>query len=303
VTDPYQVYDPPSYPEDRFLTQAEMEAKQRAMALLAGTSPNVRICIMDQFVLDRGPYQNPNIHLHTYAEYMNWRHNNIDPRTGAIVADGDPWTAWMTYDDWAQIAPPQGPFGPQPIPPVGWNYRARVNPNGISQMQGWWNVAGMWGDPSGTTIVVHVGPDQVQLLEGLQTRLTLSGVFSFIDCYIGRSSLADPFVATEMHYVSFNGGQNGAAIAASPGAPFGQVVSDPLPIGINAINGLLVSFYTGLNQPSNVGYRTTEPGWTSRVAKTNLSANPDKSGTAWTTTPVPYAVTGLLSIEAYYLPP
>src|SRR5262245_31475535 len=167
MTNPYTIYKPPSYPEDKAMTVAQMEAKQRDSSMKRAQSPGILICKLEQV----NSFDVPT-HVHPFQECMDWRHANV-------IADDDPWMYWWTYDKWAEIAPPK-PVPPVPvIPPVGWNARVRVVPNGISQMDG---SSSGW---EGFTIVAKTIDVENSLLVtgGVATRIRMTGSYQTMEAY------------------------------------------------------------------------------------------------------------------------
>jgi hypothetical protein len=279
MSDNYNLSNPPSYPEDRFLTEDEIAARQRTASLYRAQSPGDRVCSMDAYYLDR--FGNPNEHLHTYDEYMQWRHDHV-------IADSDPWTNWMTADAWAQIAP----FPPIPpgsvIPPMGWNYRVRVVPNGISQMEG------LTSSLLGYTFVTKTpapSPSSV-IAGGLSTRITLVGQFQTVEAYV---SPCNSLLGWAVNSIS---DLNRLTVAGNPNfSVYGQVVCDPLPYGIDGQNGFLVTAHVSV-APGQLGFRNVENGWSARLKSGNFTTDLDKGGSDWAD--ATEQVLSLLMIEGYY---
>jgi len=254
----------PLYPDDAYFTEDMFNAEARAKSMQRAETPSVKLCLLETVDSETHP-----LHTHTYSECMDYRANqDISPQA--------PWTYWSEYDSY--------PFGPPPVilPPAihGWNAIARVNRYGISEMNGW---AGGW---QGYTFVVQIGASQFITAgygSGLQTRLMLAGSAIFKDVFIGPATNM-PFVASVLHPVTF-GGQNQFQIDStySDGGiamPYTRM-SDFVPMGIDAPNGLIVSGYV-VAPPSggSSGYVQTygyEPDWYSRGIAGNHSADLDKS--------------------------
>jgi hypothetical protein len=285
----YEVYEPPSYPEHRLLTEAEIEAKQRATSVIRAQSPGVRVCSIDAFALEHGDEQDPRSHLHSYDALMEWRHSHIDPQTGAIVEDGDSWSYWMTYSAWAQIAPPLPPPEPFPIPPVGWHARVRVVPEGISQMNG---VTDSW---LGFTIVTKTPAVTLSAyaMGGNATRVRLSGSYQTLEAYISPcksgyavNSLTDLYRLTVGGNTTFTVGN--------------ETITDELPFGVDGSNGFLLTLYISA-APGLVKFREPELGWSARYKQPgNFTRELNKGGTDWLA--ASQDSLSLLMVEGYYPP-
>lgn len=280
----------PIYPRDRFLTEDEFNAQARHCERMRAISPGERVCILDYYHLEFGPEQDPIPHLlsHESAEYLDWRHNNLDPRTDQLVADGDPWTPWLTADQWAEIAPAPPPPPPFPTPPVGWNVRMQVVPAGIPQMNG--TLAGMLG----YTFVTKTPPVQLSALVegGVATRITLVGNYQTIEAYVSPA-FQNTFVVhdpADLHRLTVNG-QTTFTVN-------GSVVTDPLPYGFDGSGGFLVTAHVSA-APGTLGTREPEPGWASRWKPAgNWTTQLDKSGSDFTD--ATQDSLSLLMVEGYY---
>jgi len=273
----------PLYPQDAGLTVPEMEAVARAGSMERAQSPGELICIVDNTSSDAVPVITHDL-AHSYQELMDYRHANV-------IADDAPWTYWTLSDVWAASQPPLLPPSPGPPPPDGWNWQARVNPYGISEPDIW---SPMITAP-GYTYVVQIDPSVVLLASpGFETRLLFTGGLPWVsgahlsDVYVGE--VVAPWVASQLHHVTFNGGYNDV------GGVLLEQITDPIPVGINASRGLLVSFVV---QAGVVGGRQTEPGWALRLQAGNHAADLDKSGAGWT--PGTWASVGVLTVDGFYV--
>jgi hypothetical protein len=286
----------PDYPGDALLTEDEFNAKARACSMMRAISPGERECVIDPVEIESAddPLA-PSEHYptHSYTDYMNWRHSHIDSNTGAIIADGDPWTPYLTADAWAEIAPPQPPLPPPPIPPVGWNPRARINPSGISQMDALPNGPGGGGTWAGYTIMTQVDGLHVLhpalILGGNATRVRLQGPFTTIEAYIGPLQVSS--IALALYRLTFNGSFTGSADVT------GYVTSDALPFGFDGSHGFMFSMYVTVGK---VGQKTIEPGWMASFAIGNQAAQLDKSNAQIWTPLTGQGSFGLVEIDGYY---
>jgi hypothetical protein len=277
----------PSYPEDRFMTESEIATKARACSLMRANSPGELICYphMGAVEIPGWPMPgNPNSHTHPYDEFMAFRRNHDPP-----IGDDDAWMYYLLYDQWAAIAPPGQPEEPFPNPPVGWNPRVRVNPRGISQMDG------LTGLMLGYTFVTKTKEAQPSALVqgGVGTRLTLTGQYETIEAYV--SPCHHDFAITDvifLHRLMVNGNTTFQVN--------GEVVTDPLPYGIDGSNGFLVTAFVSAT-PAKLGYKAVEPEWSTRTKTPgNWTTQLDKGGSDWTAGA--YASLSLLMIEGYYGP-
>lgn len=274
--------------------QSGIAPRVLSASLARAQSPGDLVCKVDQHpALEVPDFR----HGHPYDEFMAYRHFNV-------IGDQDPWMYWWTSDQWADIAPPILPPPPPPPPPSGWNARARVNSQGITQAKGL--TSGM----TGYTIAVMIYPGAV--LHGLTngvpaavaTRVTLSGWFTFIDAFVGP--VITPWVTDRMMRLTF-GGQPTGAVVPNRDLPYGEIVSDPMQFTFDASHGIMFSaFITSIGNP---GWYAPEPGWACRWTPPmygNRSADLDKSGIGG----APWGLVGeqsgesliLMSVEGYYQP-
>jgi hypothetical protein len=271
----------PTWPEDRFMTADELTAAARNCSRMRAQSPGERVCVIDTTRLPASPEQNPNVHLHTTAYLMHWRYENV-------IGNLDPWTYWLTDDEWAAIAPAPPPQPPFPRPPVGWNSTMQVLPGGIPQMDGL--LRGMLGFTfvTQTTFV----PPSPLVPGGVATRITLTGFFDTVEAYISPVG-ARPFTVTDftkLRRLTVNGDTMFTVN--------GRVVTDPLPYGIDGSSGFLVTAHVSA-APGILGTRSSEPGWESKVKPLgNWTQDLDKSSWADAT----QDVLSLLMIEGYFGP-
>jgi hypothetical protein len=281
----------PLYPRDAAMSVAEMEVMARSGSFHRAHSPGARICKVDYFASPDDP-----THTHDYQTFMNFRHDHV-------VGDDDPWTFWLLYDDWLAIyVPPPVPIPPKQ--PVGWFTRARVNPGGIQYMNGWTQG---W---TGYTFANVIGPSRFLkgFGTGTQTRIILQGDCVFGSVYIGPIS-EKPFVATALYRLTFGGSFSGTT---GP-QPDWELISDPLPQGIDTSNGLMISGYvSGPHLSGPVGWlrtRNPEADWYSRYRLGDYAAVLDKSKVGDPLKPATGWVVGgvsdfaVLQVDAYYPPP
>src|SRR5262245_5261986 len=87
----------PVYPDDANLSGAELNALMRERSMARAQSPGELICKLDTDSSNAVGYT----HTHPSDQFMDYRHNNVE--AGRIIADGDPWMYWRTYDQWADI--------------------------------------------------------------------------------------------------------------------------------------------------------------------------------------------------------
>ena len=279
----------PVYPDDRFMTEDEMAMKARACSLMRANSPGELVCYPDMGAVEIEGWPDPGdpmAHSHTYDEFMAFRRNHDPP-----IGDSDAWLYYLLYDQWAEIAPPGAPAEPYPNPPVGWNARVRVVPNGISQMNGM--ASGMLGYTFVTKTKEATPPALVQ--GGVGTRVTLVGNYQTIEAYVSpckqNFEVADMI---HMHRLTVNGNEifwvNG------------QVVTDPLPYGIDGSAGFLVTAHVSaapVPAPALIGTRNPEPEWFAKFKfPGNFTTELNKND--WTNASV--ASLSLLMIEGYYGP-
>lgn len=244
------------------MSTAEMEYEARADSRWRAKSPGVRICKIDNVETIEEPE-----HGHDFEECMAWRHDNV-------IADDEPWHFWLPYDEWLKLYQPPPP--PSPPPPLtDWQIRARVNPHGIQFMNGW---GSGW---DGYTFCTVLGPSRFMLPAGLQVRVTMQGIFTLANLYIGPVS-AKPFVATALTRMTFNGGSNTGQTGPRPD---GNLVTDPLALAIDARNGVMISGYitgpsplwTPLESVAWVRTRNPESDWFSRWRYGDYASALDKS--------------------------
>lgn len=254
----------PLYPRDKDLTIEQTDAMARECSMMRARSPGERVCKVDHIEDVDEPG-----HTHDYATFMQWRHDNV-------IGDQDPWAYWLTFDQWADFYHPPLPPAPQPAP-LGWFPRARVNPLGIPTMNA---QSGPW---QGLTFVSLIGPSRFQKIgPGADTRVTFSGDYQVTNVFIGPMTPI-PWIASSLHSLTFGGALTGNTTWPTDQFPY-QLISDPLPMGIDATNGVLVSgFIIGARaHPPNaiLYYRTSEADWASSWTLGDHSADLDKSKTS-----------------------
>jgi len=273
----FELWQNPTYPEDSYFTEDQFNAEARTKSMQRAQSPSILLCLLDTVDSKNHPD-----HIHTFTECMDYRsQQDIGPQ--------DPWTYWSLYDKF--------PFGKAPViippkgAPRGWTPIARVNPLGISEMNGWSGPG--W---AGYTFVTQIGGSKILLGygPGSQIRVTLAAQAIFGSIYIGPAT-NKPFVASALYRLSF-GGQNtnitvdGSYQDGGPGMYYTRT-SDPLNQAIDAPNGLIISGYiTG--SPTGYAYLQTrgqEQDWYSRYAGGDHAAELDKSAFSTGSTPGWYA--------------
>jgi len=278
----------PLYPRDAALTEDEKSAMARDCSMMRALSPGEIVCIIDQAETE---HDDPITHVHDFQECMDWRHAHV-------IGDDDPWTYWLTYDEWADIAPPLPPLPPPPPVVVGWNARARTNPMGVSYMDGimappvppqpnWANLT-----VCTTVDAAHVHP--LLILGGTSTRVRLSGNFTTLEAYIGP--LQAPWIALELYRLTFGGSFAGTCDAT------GNLISDPLSFGFDGSHGFMLAMFLTAGSPAG---KTFEPGWGISYAGGNLASMLNKDPTIVNS---PWHVlsgggsAALLMVEGYYGP-
>jgi hypothetical protein len=241
-------YQNPSYPEDRDMTVDEMEIAARAASMARAQSPNPLICAIDGAWSSDVPF-----HAHGFLECMNYRHRNV-------IGDDAPWTFWQTMDV-AQFVPavpePALPIGLDgwlvravagdiplgstlpPIPPAQpgvtrqWVIMASVDPATMFKVAGW----------QGYTFAQYIsGAGVSPHVAGYALRVTLLGSFTINSLYIAAVDPTNPALGTRNHQFLFNGQNSGVATMDDAGN-FIPLVTDELPIGIDATNGFWISGY------------------------------------------------------------
>lgn len=258
----------------------EMEVMARQVSMARAQSPGERVCLIDEaFSLE-----NPG-HTHPFDECMNYRHDHV-------VGDDEPWTYWQLLDQVVtryMASPP-----PPPPPPVDWNARARVNPSGISVMdgtsQGWQNF----------TWATMIGASKISLGPGSQTRVKLQGLCQFQAIYIGPILAPDkPFVASAVYQLTFNGGKG----AAVPSPPDYVITTDPIPHGFDLPNGVMIYGYISDVAPGQptayLGHRTSEPDWYSRWAFGDWSGHVNLMDPYYWVA-APFGSLAVLEFDAFY---
>lgn len=285
----------PVYPDDRFLTADEFNARARACSLMRARSPGERICEMDGFKLESaaemppgGANPTPHYQSHPTAEYLDWRFQHV-------IGPRDPWSPWENFDDWAQgvVAPPL-PVGPTPPSDI-WLPIARVNPRGISYMSGW-----SW-DWTNDSVAVLIGPSRFDTGGfglGAALRVTLVAACTLNHIVIGPCSTR-PWVATAFYPLLFAGNDHVIANLA----PNGTVMSDPFTIPLDVSNGLIISFFVtqpSVGGPSYMSTKYNEPDWYSAGIAGDHTTALDKS--KWGMAGLANMSLTVLMIEAYYPP-
>jgi hypothetical protein len=229
------------------------------------------------------------LEFHPYSEYMDWRHSHLDTQ-GEIIADGEPWTPWLTVDQYSQIAPPPPPPLTFPIPPTGWNIRMRIVPAGIPQMNGVTTSLLGYTFVTKTALVQTLG----LVSGGVGTRLTLIGNYQTTEAYVSPAFQNTFVVDSASHMFRLTVGGNTTFTVN------GQVVTDPLPIGIDGSGGFLLTAFVSA-APGILGTREPEPGWASRTkASGNWTRQLDKSGSDWIN--AAQDCLSLMMLEGYYSP-
>jgi hypothetical protein len=286
----------PTYPEDSYLTEDQFNAEARTKSMQRAHSPAVLLCLLDEVDSINHP-----AHIHTFSECMNYRaQQDVSPKS--------PWTYWSEYDVFP-FGPPQV-IMPPTAAPHGWVPILRVDPQGISQMTGWsWS----W---TGFSFVVQVGSSQILTAgfgPGTQTRVTIAAAAIFSSLYVGPATTT-PFKASQLFRLSFGGQNTNIQIDYTNADAQGNAytrTSDPLPEGLDASNGLIVSGYiTGRAGPyGSTSYLATpsqQLDWVTRYIIGDHAADLDKSQVAnptlhqqgWTVGG--QSDLGLFWIEAFY---
>jgi hypothetical protein len=278
----------PIYPDDRFLTDDQVKAKSRAGTLLRAISPGELICVIDGTDIPGaapGPAGDPNSHLHSTADFMQWRHDHV-------VGDQDPWTYYLLFDQWAQLYQAPPPIIPPPPPPTDWQYRASNNPRGIPYFPGW--CTGDWTNISFTTII---GPGGIQYFPpGSKLRITVQIAAVIGALYIGPLT-TKPLVASALYPVRFGGN-----VSVMPPFPTWIITSDEIDQAVTADNGLMISGW--ISGPMTYGLAwlaaaSTVKDWYTRWIYGNHAADLDKS--SWRSDLIsPYADLAVLSVESFY---
>jgi len=252
----------PTYPDDAYFTEDMFNAEARAKTMARAQDPGVMLCLLD--VVDSNTHP---LHDHTYSECFDYRSKqDISPK--------DPWTYWALYDSF--------PFGPPPViippnPPHGWTPIARVNPAGISQMNGW---SAGW---QGYSFATQIGPSKILTGWGLgrELRVSIAAQATFGSLYIGPAT-STPFLASVLYRLSFGGQNTGIVVDGNYNQNgFYTRISDPLLQEIEAPNGLIVCGYVSGPAPAG-GYgwmqtRGLEQDWSCRYIKGDHAADLDKS--------------------------
>jgi hypothetical protein len=182
-------------------------------------------------------------------------------------------------------------------------------------------------EEEGITFVTQTPvPHPLLIPGGTKTRITIAGdALVLSKVFVG--SVADkPFKATELHQVFFNGQPSVTLppmvwtpppsspdmpveegdtqdIASIVAYPFSEVTSDPLPVGINAARGLLISAHI---MNDYLAAREIEPGWSAKYRAGDFAADLDKSSDELDNdpyTPAEQSVLGVVVIEQYNPPP
>jgi len=243
-------YQNPTYPEDANLTLDQIAAKMRERSLVRAQSPAEHICMMDGV----SDWLNPK-HTHGYDEFMAYRRSHIDA-DGHIIADGEPWINWESFDIWADKAPPPDfPPGLAQPPLTGWQKIFSVRPGGISYPTDY--LATGWG-----ALSIAVEIDRKDLLRydlgvAIRVRFLVWGLCNTM--FVGPRSIT-PMKPTTLVPLTFKG-QNQISTAVADGGtgyPM-EFLSDPI-VAIDYRAGLHIAFsnsnaYLGLSGPPHV------PGW------------------------------------------
>jgi hypothetical protein len=257
----------PTYPENSYFTQDQFNATARADSMQRAQSPGALLCLLEEVDSITHPQ-----HIHTFSECMGYRSLKV------IAADA-PWIYWTLFDESPFIFKPPEVIQP-PIIPHGWMPIARVNPAGISEMNGW---SPNW---TGYTFATQIGASKINTTygPGKQLRVLIVADCIFGSLYIGPAGLK-PFLATTLHRLSF-GGQNtnivvdGSFYDGGPGMQWSRL-SDPLPQGIDAPNGLIICGYVyGVVAGAATAWlaiKGSEQDWSCRYALGDHAADLDKS--------------------------
>jgi hypothetical protein len=258
----------PTYPEDSYFTSDQFNAAARADSMQRAQSPGPLLCKLETADSITHPE-----HIHTYSECMDYRaHQDIAP--------SDPWIYWELFDDYLSGLLPQ--VIPPPVGPRGWTPLARVNPRGISEMNGWLTVY------YPLTFVTQIGASQILTAgygPGTQIRVIISAQAIFGSIYIGPATQT-AFVASALHRLSFGGQNTNIHVDSTfsdggPGMPFTRV-SDPLTPSFDTPNGLIVCGYLSSVLPgypiaAYLATKSSEQDWSARYQLGDHASDLDKS--------------------------
>src|SRR5262252_1451132 len=250
--DPWQN---PTYPQDVGMTDDEVAVGARAASLARAQSPGPLTCQIDgTWSLD-----DP-LHADNFQTCMQFRHQHV-------IGDDEPWTYWQLID-----GPLIGPRPPVPNPPIeliDWAVRAHAGtvPAGsqipvIPPVQAGagarvWSVFAAtpnYTDPSlpftkqpgwnGWNLTMWVNPLGMWPLKGSYAlRLTFQGQFRLSSLYVGVPIPDQIWLVAAQHQMTFDNGNTTGFAQMDDLGNFLDLVTDPLPIGLDCSNGLYISMY------------------------------------------------------------
>ena len=154
---------------------------------------------------------------------------------------------------------------------------------------------------AGYTFVTRIDASVVNPMNpGFAMRVTLVGDFSLNKLYIGPVSARNPWIASVLYPLTWNGGDKVLIMDGS----LDPVFCDPLPIGVDGSRGFLITGYFDPYGNGVVGLQYIAPGWSSRYALGDFAADVDKSSLSIWTDSTQYAnVVAVQDVDGYYSPP
>jgi hypothetical protein len=154
----------------------------------------------------------------------------------------------------------------------------------------------------GRTFVVRIDPAAIYPLNGgYGTRVSVAGDFTLDSLYVGPGSARDPFVAAALYRLTFNGGDKTVAPIVDDFGNFLPVVTDTLPLGLDATRGLIITGYIDPYGNGLVATQSVQFGWQSRYALGDSAIDVDKR--AYVDVTQQFASVAVWMTESYYTPP
>jgi hypothetical protein len=156
----------------------------------------------------------------------------------------------------------------------------------------------------GRTFVARVDPVAIYPLNGgYAARVWIAGDFTLASLFIGPVSARNPFIASAMYQLTFNGGSKSVVVTLDTLNDYVPVVSDDLPIGIDGSRGLIVSGYIDPSGNGVVLTQSVQFGWSSKYALGDSAFDLDKTTSNYVDTTTLYNSVAVQMIEGYYTPP